>query len=130
MLANSDFVSLHVRLTDETRHLIGEEELAQMKKTAILVNSSRRPVVDQNALCRALEGGRITGAALDVMEVEPIPMDDPILTLDNVVLSPHLGTDTEGTRLKVSMTAARNLRARLQGEPLPLCVNPEVYGTA
>ena len=129
LLEESDFVSLHVRMTDETRHMIGARELGMMKKTAILVNSSRGPVVDQQALCKSLESGEITGAALDVMEVEPIPPDDPILKLENVVLSPHLATDTEGTRLKVSMTAARNLLAGLSGEPLPLCVNPQVYGS-
>ena len=127
LLEQSDFVSLHVRLTDDTRHMIGADELGRMKETAILVNSSRGPVVDQQALCNALTNGGIMGAALDVMEVEPIPADDPILRLENVVLSPHLGTDTEGTRLKVSMTAARNLLAGLNGERLPLCVNPEVY---
>ena len=109
LLKRADFVSLHVRLTPETEHLVGEHELSLMKETAILVNSSRGRVVDQQALYRALESDAIAGAALDVMEVEPLPMDDPILSLENVVLSPHLGTDTHGTRLKVAMTAARNL---------------------
>ena len=127
LLERSDFVSLHVRLTAETRHLIGAGELGHMKRSAILVNTSRGPVVDQKALYQALAGGGILGAALDVLEVEPVPMDDPIVSLDNVVLSPHLGTDTHGTRLKVAMTAARNLLAGLRGEELPLCVNPEIY---
>ena len=127
LLERSDFVSLHVRLTAETRHLIGAGELGHMKRSAILVNTSRGPVVDQKALYQALAGGGILGAALDVLEVEPVPMDDPIVGLDNVVLSPHLGTDTHGTRLKVAMTAARNLFAGLRGEELPLCVNPEIY---
>ena len=127
LLERSDFVSLHVRLTAETTHLIGPGELGHMKRNAILVNTSRGPVVDQKALYQALAGGGILGAALDVLEVEPVPMDDPIVGLDNVVLSPHLGTDTHGTRLKVAMTAARNLFAGLRGEELPLCVNPEIY---
>jgi glyoxylate reductase len=127
LLERSDFVSLHVRLTAETTHLIGAGELGHMKRNAILVNTSRGPVVDQKALYQALAGGGILGAALDVLEVEPVPMDDPIVALDNVVLSPHLGTDTHGTRLKVAMTAARNLFAGLRGEELPLCVNPEIY---
>ena len=127
LLERSDFVSLHVRLTAETRHLIGARELGHMKRNAILVNTSRGPVVDQEALYQALAGGEILGAALDVLEVEPVPMDDPIVTLDNVVFSPHIGTDTHGTRLKVAMTAARNLFAGIRGERLPLCVNPEIY---
>ncbi len=127
LLERSDFVSLHVRLTAETRHLIGAQELGHMKETGILVNTSRGPVVDQKALYQALVSGEILAAALDVLEVEPVPMDDPIITLDNVVFSPHIGTDTHGTRLKVAMTAARNLFAGLRGEELPLCVNPEIY---
>ena len=129
LLRNSDFVSLHLPLTSETHHFIGESELAEMKPTAILVNASRGSVVDPKALYKALREGRIAAAALDVTEPEPIPPDDPLLTLDNMVLTPHIGSASMGSRKSVCMLAARNLLAGVKGERLPHCANPEVYST-
>ena len=128
LLRRSDFVSLHVPLTPETRHLIGEGELALMKPTAILVNTARGPVVDSKALYVALKEGRIWAAALDVTDPEPIPAGDPLLTLDNLVVTPHIGSASVGSRKAMAMLAARNLLAGLKGERLVRCYNPEVYG--
>ena len=127
LLSRSDFVSVHAPLNEETRKLIGPAEFAMMKSTAILVNTSRGPVVDQRALYEALKSGRIAGAAIDVAEVEPIPMDDPLLTLDNIVITPHIASATGATRDKMAVKAAENLVAGVKGERLPHCVNPEVY---
>jgi len=123
LLREADFVSLHVPLTSETRHLIGERELSLMKPTAILVNTARGPVVDQQALYRFLKERRITAAALDVTEVEPIPMDDPLLTLDNVIIAPHIASGSVATRARMASVAADNLLAALGGEEPPNCVN-------
>ena len=128
LLKTSDYVSLHVPLTSDTRHLVGEGELKMMKPTAILVNVDRGPVVDPKALYQALKEGWIAGAALDVTDPEPIPVDDPLLTLENLVVVPHLGSATVATRTRMAVLAARNLLAGLRGEPLPQCANPEVYG--
>ena len=128
LLGMADFVSLHVFLSKETRHLIGAKELACMKPTAILVNASRGPVVDQKALYQALKTKQIWGAALDVTEEEPIPLDDPILKLDNVVIVPHIGTQTLETGIKMSMLAVQNVVAVLKGEPMPTCVNCHLIG--
>ena len=127
LLRSSDFVSLHVPLTSETRRLIGEEQLALMKPTAVLVNTSRGPVVDPQALYYALKERRIAAAALDVTDPEPIPPDDPLLTLDNLVITPHIGSASVASRLGMATLAARNLLAGLRGERLPQCFNPEVY---
>lgn len=124
LLSRSDFISLHVPLTEETRHLIGNKEFAMMKPTAIFVNASRGLVVDQRALYEALKEKRILRAALDVTEVEPIPLDDPLLTLDNLTIVPHIGSASVLTRTKMAHMAADNLLAGLRGEPLPNCVNP------
>jgi glyoxylate reductase len=129
LLAESDFVSLHVPLTPETRHYIGEAELRQMKDTAVLVNVARGPVVDSGALYTALKEGWIYAAGLDVTDPEPIPADDPLLTLDNVVISPHVGSASLVSRGAMCMLAARNLVAGLEGKPLVQCANPEVYGS-
>jgi glyoxylate reductase len=123
LLREADFVSLHVPLTSETRHLIGERELSLMKPTAILVNTARGPVVDQQALYRFLKERRINAAALDVTEVEPIPMDDPLLTLDNVIIAPHIASASVATRARMASVAADNLLAALRGEEPPNCVN-------
>jgi glyoxylate reductase len=123
LLREADFVSLHVPLADETRHLIGERELSLMKPTAILVNTARGPVVDQGALYRFLKERRIAAAALDVTEVEPIPMDDPLLTLDNVIIAPHIASASVSTRARMASVAADNLLAALRGEEPPNCVN-------
>jgi glyoxylate reductase len=125
LLRASDFVSLHVPLTGETRHLIGERELRLMKRTAILVNTARGPIVDQAALARALGEGIIAGAGLDVTEVEPIPPDDPLLSAPNVVILPHIGSASHATRARMAEMAVENCLAGLEGRPLPHCVNPE-----
>jgi len=123
LLSMSDFVSIHVPLSKETRRLIGAKELSFMKPTAILVNASRGSVVDQKALYEALKQKQIRGAAVDVTEVEPIPPDDPLLTLDNIIITPHVGTQTGETGVKMSVLGAENLVAGLKGEPMPNCVN-------
>lgn len=127
LLSQSDFVSLHVPLTDETHHLISEQELKLMKPTAILINTARGSVVDPRALYTALCDGEILAAGLDVTEPEPIPMDDPLLTLDNCLIVPHIASASVATRAKMAEMAVDNLIAGLQGRPLPTCVNPEVY---
>ncbi len=127
LLSQSDFVSLHVPLTDETHHLIGERELKQMKPTAILINTARGSVLDTNALYAALRDGEILAAGLDVTEPEPIPLDDPLLTLDNCLVVPHIASASVATRAKMAEMAVDNVIAGLQGQPLPTCVNPEIY---
>ena len=129
LLAQSDFVSIHVNLTPETRHLINADTLSGMKSTAVLVNTSRGPVVDQTALYHALKDGTIGAAGLDVTEVEPISMDDPLLTLENVIIAPHIASGSVVTRTKMSLMAVDNLMAGLNGEPLPNTPNPEVRGS-
>jgi glyoxylate reductase len=129
LLGRSDFVSLHVNLTPETRHLIDAAALRRMKKTAILVNTSRGPVVDGAALATALRDGVIGGAALDVTDPEPIPMDDPLVGLDNCLIVPHIASASRATRGKMAQMAAANLLAGVRGERLPTPVNPEVYET-
>ncbi len=118
LLHRSDFVSLHCPLTPETRHLINRTTLAQMKPSAILINTTRGPVVDQAALYEALASGVIAGAALDVTDPEPLPADDPILTLPNVIVVPHVGSATIGTRGKMAQIAVDNLIAGISGQPL------------
>jgi lactate dehydrogenase-like 2-hydroxyacid dehydrogenase len=127
LLNESDFVSLHCALTPETHHLIGERELRLMKRSAILVNTSRGPVVDQPALARALREGLIAGAGVDVTEVEPIPDDDPLLTASNCVVLPHIGSASVETRERMAEMAVENLLAGIRGDRLPHCANPEVY---
>ncbi len=126
VLQEADFVSLHVPLLPETFHLIGERELGLMKETAVLVNSSRGPVVDGAALYRALRSGRPAAAALDVTEVEPISMDDPLLTLPNVTIAPHIASGSYTTRARMAEMAVENLLAALAGRLPPNCLNPEV----
>ncbi|PKO24212.1 MAG: D-glycerate dehydrogenase, partial [Chloroflexi bacterium HGW-Chloroflexi-1] len=128
LLRESDFVSLHTPLTEETHHLIDQDALARMKPTAILINTARGPIVDLDALYQALRTGTIGYAALDVTEPEPIPADSPLLTLDNVIVAPHIASGSVATRGKMAQMAAANLIAGLRGERLPNCVNPEVYG--
>ena len=127
LLASSDMISLHTNLTDETRHLIDASALARMKRTAILVNTSRGPVVDQAALYEALRDGQIFAAALDVTDPEPMAPDDPLLTCENCLVVPHIASASRVTRGKMAAIAAANLLAGLRGDPLPSCVNPEVY---
>jgi lactate dehydrogenase-like 2-hydroxyacid dehydrogenase len=127
LLPRSDVVSLHVNLTPDTQHLIDAEKLGWMKPTAILVNTSRGPVVDHVALADALVQRRISAAALDVTEPEPIPMDHPLVGLDNCLIVPHIASASRATRAKMAEMAAANLLAGLRGERLPTPVNPEVY---
>ena len=124
LLPRSDFVSLHVNLSPVTRHLINAETLGWMKPTAVLVNTSRGPVVDQAALATALREGVIWAAALDVTNPEPIPMDDPLVALDNCLIVPHIASASRATRGKMAAMAAANLIAGVRGEPLPTEVPP------
>ena len=112
LLAEADVVTLHVPLTDETRHLIDAERLASMKPSAVLVNTARGPIVDERALVDALRGGMIAGAALDVFEHEP-DVEEGLLSLENVVLTPHLGSATRDTRIAMGMLCVDALRAVL-----------------
>jgi glyoxylate reductase len=127
VLAQSDFVTLHVYLSKETYHLIGREQLRKMKHTAILVNTARGPVVDPEALNWALRSGIIAAAALDVTEPEPIPRDSPLLELQNIIITPHIASASKATRLRMAEMAVENLLAGLHGEKLPNCANPQVY---
>jgi len=127
LFKESDFISLHTPLTPATRHLIDTEALAKMKQSAVLVNTARGPVVDMDALYEALKAKRIFAAGLDVTEPEPLSADHPLLTLDNVVIVPHIASATKTARDKMAWLAAKNLIAGLKGEHLPNCVNPQVY---
>jgi len=126
LLATADFVSLHVPLSAETRHLIGRRELGLMKPTAYLINTSRGPVVDEAALVEALKARRIEGAGLDVYENEPM-LAPGLAALDNAVLLPHVGSATVETRTKMARMAAENLLSALRGERPAHVVNPEVW---
>ncbi|HWR60672.1 MAG TPA: D-glycerate dehydrogenase [Clostridia bacterium] len=125
LLRESDFISVHVPLTPETRHYIGEKELQEMKKTAVLINTSRGPVVDEKALVRALEKGWIWGAGLDVFENEP-EIDPGLIGLDNVVIVPHIASATIETRTNMGLIAAGNIISVLNGKNPDTCINPEV----
>jgi glyoxylate reductase len=126
LLAEADFVTLHTPLTPETRHLIDRARLRRMKPTAILVNTCRGAVVDEAALAEALREGWIWAAGLDVFEQEPLPPDSPLLSLQNVVLAPHIGSASFATRARMSEMAAENCVAVLTGRRPPNPVNPEV----
>jgi len=126
LLRTSDFVSLHVPLSDETRHLLGRRELGLMKPTSYLINTSRGPVVDEAALVEALRDRRIEGAGLDVYENEPM-LTPGLAALDNAVLLPHVGSATVETRAKMARMAAENLLSALRGERPAHVVNPEVW---
>ena len=127
LLSTADFVTLHIPLTLETRHFIGERELQLMKPTAILINAARGAVVDSQALYTALKEGWISGAALDVTDPEPILPDDPLLSLDNLVITPHIGSASIDSRRRTCLLAAINVVAGIQGKRLEACANPEVY---
>ncbi len=128
LLAQSDFVSIHAALTDDTRGLIGTRQLGLMKPGAILINSARGPLVDQDALYEALRSGAIAGAALDVTDPEPQPADSPLLALDNVVITPHIASASIATRSEMARLAAENLLASLAGDVNDNVVNPEIAG--
>lgn len=125
LLAESDFITLHTVLSDETRHLINDERLSKMKPTAVLVNTSRGPVIDEAALARALREGEIFAAGLDVFEREP-EVHPELLELDNAVVIPHLGSATVDTRIAMGLLAAENLIAALEGGTPPTLLNPTV----
>lgn len=118
LLSNSDYLSLHVPLTDTTRHLIGEPELARMKPTAFLINTSRGPVIDESALLLALKAKTLAGAALDVYEHEPA-VSPALCSLPNVVLLPHLGSATLETRVRMGLICLDNVTAALEGRSVP-----------
>jgi len=127
LLHRSDFISIHVPLTAATRHLFNADAFARMKPTAVLVNTARGPIVDEAALYAALKTGRIAAAGLDVMDPEPPRRDNPLLTLDNVILLPHIGSASVATRTRMATMAAENAAAALRGELPPNLVNREVW---
>jgi len=127
LLPRSDYVTLHVNLTPQTKGLIDAEKLSWMKPTAVLVNTSRGPVIDHAALAEALTTGKIFAAALDVTDPEPIPPDDPLVGLENCLIVPHIASASRATRSKMAEMAAANLLAGVRGERIPTPVNPEVY---
>jgi phosphoglycerate dehydrogenase-like enzyme len=115
----ADFVSVHTALNVETHHLIDARAMARMKRGAILINTSRGPVVDQEALADALRSGHLFGAGLDVTDPEPLRADDPLVALPNCLIVPHIASSSERTRDRMAEKAARNLIAGIRGEPLP-----------
>lgn len=127
LLEKSDFVCLHVPLTEETRGMIDREALRMMKESAVLINAARGEVVKTSALVTALREGWIRAAGLDVTDPEPLPPEHPLYGLDNCLITPHIGSATHHTRRTMAKLAVNNLLAGLQGERLPHCVNPEVY---
>lgn len=126
LLKESDFVSIHVPLTDATYHMIGEKELSSMKKTAFLINTARGPIVAEEALFHALKNRMIAGAGIDVFEKEPIEKDNPLLKLDNIVITPHIASASIDTRTNMAILAATNLIEVLKGRVPTNLVNPEV----
>ena len=127
LLEESDFISLHTPLTTDTRHLINAHALNRMKRSAVLVNTARGPIVDMDALYEALKEKRIFAAGLDVTDPEPLPATHPLLTLDNLVIAPHIASASITARSNMAFLAAKNLIAGLKGERLPHCVNPQIY---
>ena len=128
VMRESDFISIHVALTPNTKGIIGEKQLRLMKKTAYIINTSRGPVMNQPALVKVLSEGAIAGAGLDVFAKEPVPLDDPILKLQNVVLTPHIGSSTEEAREGMAVCDARNIAAVMKEELPPPNVVPEQRG--
>ena len=123
LLEVSDVVSVHTPLTTETRHLIGKNEFNQMKEGAFLINTARGPVIDENAMIRALDSGKLCGAGLDVFEYEPI-ISPELLQMDNVVLAPHIGTGTTETRINIGTVASQNIIDFFEGRSPEFIVNP------
>jgi glyoxylate reductase len=126
LLRESDFVSVHTDLNEQTRGLFNAQRFRQMKRTAVFINSARGPIMDQKALADALRSGTIFAAGLDVTDPEPPSPDDPLLKLPNVIVAPHIASATVGTRNAMAEICARNLLAGLSGEPLPAWVNQDV----
>ncbi len=127
LLRDSDFVTLHTTLSAATYHYFDDDKFRQMKPGAILINTSRGPIVDPAALYRALSTRAIAAAAIDVTEPEPIDLNDPLLTLDNLIVTPHIASASFNSRNRMAAMAVANLAAGLNGQRLPHCVNPEVY---
>lgn len=127
LLHRADFVTVHTPLTPQTHHLFSDRQFEQMQSSAVLINTARGAVVDPAALYRALANGQIAAAAIDVTEPEPIPADSPLLTLDNLIITPHIASASRQTRAKMAAMAIENLIAGLQGNRLPHCVNSELY---
>jgi glyoxylate reductase len=127
LLRRSDFVSVHIALAAQTRNLLDADRLAQMKPGAVLVNTARGGIVDETALAAALVSGKLSAAGVDVFDREPVPADNPLLGLPNVVLTPHIGSATGDTRARMADMAAANALAALRGQKMPCCVNPQVY---
>jgi glyoxylate reductase len=125
LLPLCDFISLHVPLSPETCHLLGVSEFALMKPTAVLINTSRGSIIDRKALYTALKSRQIFAAGIDVTEIEPIPADDPLLALDNVIITPHIASASFATRRQMALMAVENLLDGLKGKIPPHCVNPE-----
>ena len=127
LLRESDFITIHTALSEETYHLFSTPQFELMKSSAIVINTARGAIVDPEALYQALSNGQIAAAALDVTKPEPIPMDSPLLSLDNLIITPHIGSATYQTRSQMATMAVNNLIAGLLGKRLPYCVNPQVY---
>ncbi|HEY2663415.1 MAG TPA: D-glycerate dehydrogenase [Candidatus Binataceae bacterium] len=130
LLRSSDFVSIHLPLTAQTRLMIGAREIAAMKPGAILINTARGPIVDQRALCAALASGHLAGAGLDVTESEPIDPSDPLLALPSVVITPHIGSASDLTRSKMADIAVDNILDVFDGRPPRFCANREAIAQA
>jgi glyoxylate reductase len=126
LLHHSDFVSLHTDLNDQTRALFNEEQFKKMKRTAVFINTARGPIVDHKALYQALKSGTIFAAGLDVTDPEPLYPDDPLLSLPNIIIAPHIASATVHSRNAMAEICANNLIAGLTRQELPAWVNPEV----
>ena len=122
-ISESDFISIHTILNDQTYHLFGKDQFNIMKKSAIIVNTARGPIIDMESLYEALKNNQIAGAALDVTEPEPILMNHPILSLENFVVTPHIGSASIETRKKMAIAAAKNIEAYLLQKPIPSSIN-------
>jgi len=125
LLKNSDFISIHTPLTDETKKMIDEKEFKKMKNTAFIVNCARGGIIDENALYNSLKEGKIRGAALDVYENEP-PKNSPLLTLDNIVFTPHIGASTKEAQIRAGTITAEQVLKVLKNEKPDFCVNKEI----
>ena len=127
LLAESDYVSIHIARTSETLLFFDHERIMSMKKGAILINTARGGIVDETALANALKTGHLAAAGLDVFETEPLQARSTFLNLKNIVFSPHIGSATASTRKRMAGLAVANVVAAIAGRPMPFCVNPEVY---
>jgi len=129
LLAASDFITLHTYLSPSTYHLINANTLKKVKTGAVIINTARGGNIDLDALLSALQSGKVAAAALDVTEPEPIPADHRLLSMPNVVITPHIASSSQETRKKMATMVAENVMAGLKSKPLPYCVNPEIYRT-